>query len=192
MVPTPPNKIEMLITALTHCFALVRSVLLWHSGFHMSTDSERHVFFSLSFRSLAPVLQQGHAWNVWQHSPQALGDATWCFHHCLVSATGPAGEGGRLQTGVSGRFCEWEKEVNSVSRLPLVALSVNRWSSVTSLKSSAVFLPFQNEIKQHSFFCSINWDDLLQKRIPPPFTPKVVSVPYYVVVLSVPNTDSSL
>uniref|UniRef100_A0A7N6B308 Serine/threonine-protein kinase Sgk1 n=1 Tax=Anabas testudineus TaxID=64144 RepID=A0A7N6B308_ANATE len=30
-----------------------------------------------------------------------------------------------------------------------------------------------NEIKAHNFFSSINWDDLEQKRIPPPFTPKV-------------------
>uniref|UniRef100_H2TDP8 Serum/glucocorticoid regulated kinase family member 3 n=1 Tax=Takifugu rubripes TaxID=31033 RepID=H2TDP8_TAKRU len=31
------------------------------------------------------------------------------------------------------------------------------------------------EIKAHSFFYSINWDDLVQKKIPPPFTPKVNS-----------------
>ncbi|XP_072306881.1 serine/threonine-protein kinase Sgk3 [Eucyclogobius newberryi] len=30
-----------------------------------------------------------------------------------------------------------------------------------------------NEIKNHEFFISINWDDLEQKKIPPPFTPKV-------------------
>ncbi|XP_042366816.1 serine/threonine-protein kinase Sgk3-like [Plectropomus leopardus] len=32
-----------------------------------------------------------------------------------------------------------------------------------------------NEIKAHSFFSSINWDDLDQKKIPPPFTPNVSS-----------------
>uniref|UniRef100_A0A4W6DS18 Serine/threonine-protein kinase Sgk1 n=1 Tax=Lates calcarifer TaxID=8187 RepID=A0A4W6DS18_LATCA len=32
-----------------------------------------------------------------------------------------------------------------------------------------------NEIKAHSFFASINWDDLEQKKIPPPFKPKVNS-----------------
>ncbi|XP_044031561.1 serine/threonine-protein kinase Sgk3 isoform X4 [Siniperca chuatsi] len=32
-----------------------------------------------------------------------------------------------------------------------------------------------NEIKEHSFFSSINWDDLEQKKIPPPFTPNVSS-----------------
>lgn len=31
------------------------------------------------------------------------------------------------------------------------------------------------EIKQHPFFASINWDDLLNKRIPPPFKPKIRS-----------------
>lgn len=41
---------------------------------------------------------------------------------------------------------------------------------------SICILHFQNEIKAHSFFSSINWDDLIQKKIPPPFTPKVVSV----------------
>lgn len=99
-----------------------------------STDGERHVSLSFSFPSPAPVLQQGHAWNVWQHSPQAFGDAAWCFHHCLVSATGPAGERGRIQTGVSGWFCKWEKAVSSVWGLPLVALTVKRRSTVTSLK----------------------------------------------------------
>uniref|UniRef100_A0A8C6TLQ9 Serine/threonine-protein kinase Sgk1 n=1 Tax=Neogobius melanostomus TaxID=47308 RepID=A0A8C6TLQ9_9GOBI len=33
-----------------------------------------------------------------------------------------------------------------------------------------------NEIKAHNFFSSINWDDLEHKKIPPPFTPKVVSL----------------
>uniref|UniRef100_A0A8C4DI96 Serum/glucocorticoid regulated kinase family member 3 n=1 Tax=Dicentrarchus labrax TaxID=13489 RepID=A0A8C4DI96_DICLA len=32
-----------------------------------------------------------------------------------------------------------------------------------------------NEIKAHSFFSSINWDELVQKKIPPPFTPNVSS-----------------
>uniref|UniRef100_A0AAX7W241 Serum/glucocorticoid regulated kinase family member 3 n=1 Tax=Astatotilapia calliptera TaxID=8154 RepID=A0AAX7W241_ASTCA len=32
------------------------------------------------------------------------------------------------------------------------------------------------EIRRHSFFSSINWDDLEQKKIPPPFTPLVSSV----------------
>uniref|UniRef100_A0A667XHU5 Serine/threonine-protein kinase Sgk1 n=1 Tax=Myripristis murdjan TaxID=586833 RepID=A0A667XHU5_9TELE len=32
-----------------------------------------------------------------------------------------------------------------------------------------------NEIKAHAFFASINWDDLEQKKIPPPFTPNVSS-----------------
>lgn len=37
-------------------------------------------------------------------------------------------------------------------------------------------LHFQNEIREHSFFSSINWDDLVQKKISPPFTPNVVNV----------------
>uniref|UniRef100_A0A3Q1B0E7 Serum/glucocorticoid regulated kinase family member 3 n=1 Tax=Amphiprion ocellaris TaxID=80972 RepID=A0A3Q1B0E7_AMPOC len=32
-----------------------------------------------------------------------------------------------------------------------------------------------NEIRAHSFFSSINWDDLEQKKIPPPFIPNVSS-----------------
>uniref|UniRef100_A0A3P9JGG1 Serum/glucocorticoid regulated kinase family member 3 n=1 Tax=Oryzias latipes TaxID=8090 RepID=A0A3P9JGG1_ORYLA len=32
-----------------------------------------------------------------------------------------------------------------------------------------------NEIKVHNFFSSINWDDLVQKKIPPPFIPNVTS-----------------
>uniref|UniRef100_A0A8B9R7Z9 Serine/threonine-protein kinase Sgk1 n=1 Tax=Astyanax mexicanus TaxID=7994 RepID=A0A8B9R7Z9_ASTMX len=32
-----------------------------------------------------------------------------------------------------------------------------------------------NEVKSHDFFSSINWDDLEQKKIPPPFNPSVDS-----------------
>lgn len=32
----------------------------------------------------------------------------------------------------------------------------------------------QNEVKRHEFFLSINWDDLEQKKLPPPFNPSVV------------------
>uniref|UniRef100_A0AAR2IWU2 Serine/threonine-protein kinase Sgk1 n=1 Tax=Pygocentrus nattereri TaxID=42514 RepID=A0AAR2IWU2_PYGNA len=32
-----------------------------------------------------------------------------------------------------------------------------------------------NEVKSHDFFSSINWDDLEQKKIPPPFNPSVES-----------------
>jgi serine/threonine protein kinase len=31
-------------------------------------------------------------------------------------------------------------------------------------------------IKQHPFFQNINYDQLVQKKIPPPFVPKVVSI----------------
>lgn len=31
------------------------------------------------------------------------------------------------------------------------------------------------EIQQHPFFSSINWNDLLQKKITPPFKPQVTS-----------------
>uniref|UniRef100_A0A8C7T292 Serine/threonine-protein kinase Sgk1 n=1 Tax=Oncorhynchus mykiss TaxID=8022 RepID=A0A8C7T292_ONCMY len=34
-----------------------------------------------------------------------------------------------------------------------------------------------NEIKAHYFFSEINWDDLEQRKVPPPFTPNVVNVP---------------
>ncbi|KAK2814830.1 hypothetical protein Q7C36_023096 [Tachysurus vachellii] len=32
-----------------------------------------------------------------------------------------------------------------------------------------------NEVKSHIFFASINWDDLVERRIPPPFNPSVES-----------------
>lgn len=31
------------------------------------------------------------------------------------------------------------------------------------------------EIKRHPFFRSVDWDAMLQKRIPPPFFPQIVS-----------------
>lgn len=34
----------------------------------------------------------------------------------------------------------------------------------------------QLEIKNHTFFSSINWDDIYHKRITPPYNPNVVSV----------------
>lgn len=94
--------------------ARLRSVIS-HSG------RPTFIFFSFTFLSLAPVLQQGHAWDVWQHSPQALGDAPRCFHHCLGSSPGPAGEGGRVQTGVSGWFCK-ERQQSAVFECSLLWL----------------------------------------------------------------------
>lgn len=32
------------------------------------------------------------------------------------------------------------------------------------------------EIKNHVFFSVINWDDLINKKITPPFNPNVVSI----------------
>lgn len=37
-------------------------------------------------------------------------------------------------------------------------------------------LPQQMEIKNHIFFSPINWDDLINKKITPPFNPNVVSI----------------
>lgn len=34
----------------------------------------------------------------------------------------------------------------------------------------------QMEIKNHIFFSLINWDDLINKKITPPFNPNVVSI----------------
>src|SRR5690348_9273569 len=30
------------------------------------------------------------------------------------------------------------------------------------------------EVRQHPFFASIDWDDLMRRRVPPPFVPNVV------------------
>ena len=30
------------------------------------------------------------------------------------------------------------------------------------------------DIKQHPFFATINWDDLIQKKVDPPFKPTIV------------------
>jgi len=38
-----------------------------------------------------------------------------------------------------------------------------------------VCVPLQLELKFHSFFSPINWEDLMAKRIVPPFVPSVVS-----------------
>jgi len=33
-----------------------------------------------------------------------------------------------------------------------------------------------DEVKKHPFFKTINWDDLLNKRITPPFQPQLVNL----------------
>ncbi|KAJ8387651.1 hypothetical protein AAFF_G00152010 [Aldrovandia affinis] len=48
-----------------------------------------------------------------------------------------------------------------------------------------------NEIKRHSFFSSINWNDLEQKKIPPPFNPKVSS-PYDITNFDPEFTDETV
>lgn len=34
----------------------------------------------------------------------------------------------------------------------------------------------QVELQEHPFFASVNWDDLLARKVRPPFIPKVVGV----------------
>ncbi|KTF87114.1 hypothetical protein cypCar_00014993 [Cyprinus carpio] len=43
------------------------------------------------------------------------------------------------------------------------------------LKPENILLDSQNEVKGHEFFSFINWDDLEQKKLPPPFSPSVES-----------------
>ena len=38
------------------------------------------------------------------------------------------------------------------------------------------------EIKRHPFFKGVNWDDMLAKKVPPPFYPSIVSKLNLVVV----------
>jgi len=33
-----------------------------------------------------------------------------------------------------------------------------------------------NDVKKHPFFKTINWDDLLNKRVIPPFQPQLVNI----------------
>lgn len=44
--------------------------------------------------------------------------------------------------------------------------------------SELIWFPFpqQMEIKNHIFFSPINWDDLINKKITPPFNPNVVRI----------------
>lgn len=177
---------------ISQYIALIPAANLWcHCSVTLLT------FLYLFFHFLAAVLQQGHASNVWQHPPQAAGDASWCVQHSLVSAPGPAGEGGHAQTGVHGWLCEFSTHLHSHTRfisscwgslwwtfavntssLAFIQLTYYESNSCCCLRGFIFFyiLHFQNEIKAHSFFSSINWDDLEQKKIPPPFTPNVVNI----------------
>lgn len=42
------------------------------------------------------------------------------------------------------------------------------------LNRSSCLLCFQEELKGHHFFASINWDDLVARKLRPPFIPRVV------------------
>lgn len=35
------------------------------------------------------------------------------------------------------------------------------------------------EIKAHPYFQNTNWDDIMNKRVPPPFYPSIVRIIYY-------------
>lgn len=50
-------------------------------------------------------------------------------------------------------------------------------------KKDLVCSLLQNEVKEHEFFSSINWDDLEQKRLPPPFNPSVVRFNNIIILL---------
>ena len=43
-------------------------------------------------------------------------------------------------------------------------------------RGSNLFYCVQVELQEHPFFASINWDNLLARKVRPPFIPKVVGV----------------
>lgn len=47
----------------------------------------------------------------------------------------------------------------------------------------------QLEIKNHIFFSLINWDDLINKKITPPFNPNVVSICFFFFDLKICETQ---
>lgn len=57
------------------------------------------------------------------------------------------------------------------------------WTPLPSLNStglnSSPVSSGQMEIKNHVFFSLINWDDLINKKITPPFNPNVVSISFF-------------
>lgn len=193
---------------LTWCTGILQQIWLFVLVFNVKaphctvTLTYMPLLLFFFFDILATVLQQGHTWNVWQHPPQAVGDASWCVQLSLVSPPGPAGERRHTQTGIQGWLREWDYSMHlhcpdmdttctariSCSWAPSGGRSVyimsqmySHWwlSQLTFYKITLrllFILHFQNEIKAHSFFSSINWDDLEQKKIPPPFTPSVVNI----------------
>lgn len=55
--------------------------------------------------------------------------------------------------------------------------------SVAFINLVCLHFVFQLEIERHPFFESLNWTDLVQKKIPPPFNPNVVGIMAYTVLV---------
>lgn len=63
-------------------------------------------------------------------------------------------------------------------RLDIVSANTEQRASMTSEKGhrSSYLFCSQEELQEHRFFASINWDDLLARKVRPPFIPKVVRI----------------
>lgn len=121
------------------------------------------------FHILAPILQQGHARNVWQHPPQDIGDAPWGFQHSLVSSAGSAGKRRHTPTGVSGWFCKWyyamcpsRKLSSFLLGLPLVAVAINSWYTINNFLCSNFNQIYWNKINLLCIFTFSEWNQSTQ------------------------------
>ncbi|CAB1341054.1 unnamed protein product, partial [Coregonus sp. 'balchen'] len=66
-----------------------------------------------------------------------------------------------------------------------------KYYAIKVLQKRVILNRRENEIKAHYFFSEINWDDLEQRKVPPPFTPNVNS-PYDITNFDPEFTDETV
>lgn len=126
----------------------------------------------LLFCFTAPVLQSQHSWDVQQHPAQVSCAQAQCVKLRQGAARGAPAEGPHQEAGSEGWLCKLSTHHIVKDQWSLFAFSLVCWFSIS------FFPPLQLELKYHSFFSPINWEDLMAKKIIPPFIPSVVSSNY--------------
>lgn len=117
----------------------------------------------------ASVLQSQHCRDVQQYPSQASGVKAQCVQRWPWSAGRVAAQGSYQETGIK----RWLRKSGSCYQFTCIPFILRFVFLILA------FFSLQLELKFHSFFSPINWDDLMSKKITPPFVPSVVSSTLY-------------
>lgn len=124
----------------------------------------------------APLLQSQYSWDVPQHPAQVSCAEAQCVQRRQGNVGGSSSEGPHQEAGVERWFCKHTliDPFITPKRYIIIIMHRKAITLISSVYWSSLLIFLQLELKCHSFFSPINWDDLMARKISPPFVPSVV------------------